>query len=486
MHNTFVNLRATVARSTIHARVMCAIVLVALAALVVSGAVVLALSLRASHNRVDARLRMSVEALRHLSSDPVDPLASRPPGSAEEVLRTYLRRASLSPEEGELGIVEGRLRWLAPPGRGLRPESDEALLAHLLALADNPDARITSVTTSRGRYRVLVVPVRDQSTTVAYARVVDLDLAEAESWHTMRFYALAACGALALVAGIAWFGVGHLLRPIAALRKATEAIHEQDLTSRVAVHGHDDLSMLADAVNRMLDRVQHAVQNQRQLLDDVGHELRTPITILRGHLELVDAQDPEDVTRTTTLAIDELDRMGVLVNDLLALAASRSIDSIQASPTDVEELTLQVLDKASALGDRCWRLGSCSQQTAVLDPVRTTQAWLQLVSNAVRYSEAGSVVTLGSQVDGDDVLLWVEDEGIGIPEHEIELVRQRSARSSLTRSSTGGHGLGLSIVEGIVSSHGGVLDIRSTPGQGSVFTMRLPLTGPPSTAPEAV
>jgi len=96
----------------------------------------------------------------------------------------------------------------------------------------------------------------------------------------------------------------------------------------------------------MLDRVQTSVEAQRNLLDDVGHELRTPIAVVRGHLELTDPTDPEDVHQTQLLAIDELDRMGVLIDDLILLAKSAQSDFITPVDTDVAELTEMVFDKS--------------------------------------------------------------------------------------------------------------------------------------------
>ena len=142
---------------------------------------------------------------------------------------------------------------------------------------------------------MLVVPLDDGVQRAALARTVDLGAAEAELRGTMGLYAASALVTVALAGALSWFGVERLLRPIEELRRATEAIDERDLTTRVPVRGRDDLSALAGAVNRMLDRVQRSVETQRELLDDVGHELRTPITVVRGHLELIDAADPDDV-----------------------------------------------------------------------------------------------------------------------------------------------------------------------------------------------
>ena len=268
---------------------------------------------------------------------------------------------------------------------------------------------------------------------------------------------------MALVAALAWFGVERLLAPIGELRRATEAIGERDLTSRVRVRGRDDLSALAQAINRMLDRVQRSVEAERSLLDDVGHELRTPITIVRGHMELLDPGDTEDVIQTLELSIDELDRMGMLVNDLLELAKITDEEGIRPRPTQIAELTAQVFDKAQALGERVWRLEGTVEAECRVDPVRLTQAWLQLAANAVKYSEPGSRIALGSRLEGDQVHLWVADEGIGIDPEDLGLVRQRFGRSAQAEQRASGTGLGLSIVENIVSAHGGRLDISSQP-----------------------
>ncbi|OLO66652.1 sensor histidine kinase, partial [Actinomyces oris] len=298
----------------------------------------------------------------------------------------------------------------------------------------------------------------------------------------MAFYAAAAVFTVALVTGLAWFAVERLLRPIEQLRRATESIGEEDLTTRVPVKGRDDLTALAEAVNRMLDRVQTSVEAQRNLLDDVGHELRTPIAVVRGHLELTDPSDPEDVRQTQLLAIDELDRMGMLVNDLILLAKSVQSDFVTPTDTDVAELTELVFDKSLALGERRWKMESAAFTRAMIDPTRITQAWLQLVANAVKYSEHCSTVSLGSAVRDGHLQMWVTDEGIGIAPEDIDLVRQRFKRTAGAQELASGAGLGLSIVETIVAAHGGRLDIRSEVGRGSVFTMVVPLKTPAAVA----
>ncbi|MDU0348910.1 HAMP domain-containing sensor histidine kinase [Actinomyces sp. MRS3W] len=469
---------APFSRATIRTRIMWTIVLVALVALATSGAAVWVLDLRSTHADIDDRLVLARQELRRLADEGIDPASGRPLADPAQVLHTYMQRSVLDAEEGQLGIVGGAVHWVSAEGIDLRPEEDAELVERLLPLADADVSTITTIDTTAGHYRVLVVPISDGTTTAALVRAVDLDAAEAGLRRTMRLYAAAATVTVILVTALAWLGIGRLLRPIWELRNATESIDERDLTTRVRVRGRDDLSGLAAAVNRMLDRVQRSVEGQRELLDDVGHELRTPITVVRGHLELIDADDPEDVRQTTELALDELDRMGTLVGDLLELARSSQSDFVVPEPTDTENLTLQVFDKARALGERRWRLAECATGTVLLDPARVTQAWLQLAANAVKYSEEDSRITLGSGITDTELRLWVKDEGIGIAEADLDRVRRRFARTVQAQRRSSGSGLGLSIVENIVSAHGGALDIASEVGRGSTFTLRLPVTSP--------
>ena len=453
---------------------MAAIILVAGIALLTSGTIVWVLGQQTLRADIDEHLHRSRDRFEVLATEGVDPATGAAFTDASQVVYTSIQRSVVRPGESELGFVGRELRWYPSTAVTLHPEQDAELVEHLASLAVSTDSTTTTIATSSGSYRVMVVPLRDGSSQAALVHIIDMDAAGADLRRTMIMYAAAAVMTVALVAALAWFGVERLLAPIGELRRATEAIGERDLTSRVRVRGRDDLSALAQAINRMLDRVQRSVEAERSLLDDVGHELRTPITIVRGHMELLDPRDTEDVIQTRELAIDELDRMGMLVNDLLELAKITDEEGIRPRPTQIAELTAQVFDKAQALGERVWRLEGTVEAECRVDPVRLTQAWLQLAANAVKYSEPGSRIALGSRLEGDQVHLWVADEGIGIDPEDLGLVRQRFGRSAQAEQRASGTGLGLSIVENIVSAHGGRLDISSQPGVGSVFTLRLP------------
>lgn len=149
-------------------------------------------------------------------------------------------------------------------------------------------------------------------------------------------------------AAAAWILAGRILRPLRDVADTTRMISDTDLSLRVPSRGKDDeLDRLVATINGMLDRVEAGVSAQRRFIDDAGHELRTPITIVRGHLEVLDPADPQDVASTVTLVNDELGRMNRMVSDLLLLAQSEQPSFLHPEVVDVEALTQEAFSKIS-------------------------------------------------------------------------------------------------------------------------------------------
>ena len=228
----------------------------------------------------------------------------------------------------------------------------------------------------------------------------------------------------------------------------------------------------------MLDRLDEAFTSQRQLLDDVGHELKTPLTIVRGHLELLDPSDPAEVAATRDLALDELDRMSSLVADITELSTAGLASTLDREPVDIEAFTASVHEKATAISpEHEWTLGEQAALTADVDAGRLAQAWLQLADNAAKYSPAGSTIVISSRFDESDdpaLVLSVADDGPGVPEALRERIFDRFTRVSGGRG-VAGSGLGLSIVQAIAAAHGGWAEVEDTRQAGSLFSIRLPL-----------
>jgi signal transduction histidine kinase len=256
------------------------------------------------------------------------------------------------------------------------------------------------------------------------------------------------------------------------LRDTAQSITETDLTQRISVRGHDEVAQLGRTFNDMLDRLETAFMGQRRFVDDAGHELKTPITIVRGHLELL-SDDPEDKRETVALVTDELDRMSRIVNDLLLLAKAEQPDFLRPEPVDVESLTHELHDKLAAIAPRDWRVESIGKGSILADRQRFTQAVVQLAENATKQTDEGQVVALGTFVSDGEARIWVRDTGLGIPSEDQSRIFGRFSRGASGRR-TEGAGLGLSIVEAIARAHGGRVELASRPGQGATFTVIVP------------
>lgn len=315
----------------------------------------------------------------------------------------------------------------------------------------------------------------EQSAAFAVANLSQEARAEADQQVRM-LSTFAAAGLVASVL-IAWLISGQIIAPVRQLEKVASQINNSDLTRRVPVEGNDEVARLATTFNAMLDRIEVAYRDQRQFVDDAGHELRTPITVVRGQLELLEFSTAEQRARSIELATAELDRMARMVNDMLTLAVADSGELVTPAEVDVAELTIDVEDKAATISDRV-RLVQVAEGTAVVDEQRVTEAVLELYGNALRYSDGP--VEIGTEFHGEGAArvlrVWVRDGGQGVPKEQLDTLFSRFSRGERARMSQpgGGAGLGLSIVKAIAEAHGGRPYVESIMGLGSVFGMELP------------
>jgi signal transduction histidine kinase len=235
----------------------------------------------------------------------------------------------------------------------------------------------------------------------------------------------------------------------------------------------------------MLDRLEEAFKTQRRFIDDAGHELRTPITIIQGQLEVLE-DDPEERAKTLEIVMDELDRMSRFVNDLLLLARAERPDFLNLETIDVEMISRELLAKASSLAPRAWSMEGVGKGRVVMDRQRVTQAVMQLAHNAAQHTEEGSEIALGSAVVDGEARFWVKDSGPGIPARDQADIFDRFRRGSRGRKTSEGAGLGLSIVKAIAEAHHGRVELESRPGAGATFAVVIPVDQPPGDAGRTV
>lgn len=462
---------------TVRSRVLAAVMSLVTVGLIVAGGTAYLLQRNQIDEIINDSLRRSVTEFRSLAESGIDPSTRERFTTAERLVSVAMQRTVPSRNEGMLGFSAGELRFVAPTPVPLRLEEDTELVNWIEAYDPRGTVRIQSVETATTDYRMVIVPVQLASDptpglfVLAFDRSAELGRVN----DTFVTYSLVGLGSLLMIGVASWLVAGRLLRPIRLVRETAQHIGESDLSQRIPVTGNDDLSELTRTVNAMLDRLQNAFGSQRQLLDDVGHELRTPITIVRGHMELLDVNDPADVSSAQGIALEELDRMHLLVDDLVTLANVDRPDFVREQQLDVGQLTDDVLDKARQLGKRRWIIDARTSRTCSLDPRRITQAWLQLAANAVKFSEPGSTIALGSQVVEDRLKLWVRDEGIGVEAADQARIFERFNRGGGTSRSEGS-GLGLTIVSAIAKAHGGSVELESAARVGSIFTLNLPVS----------
>ncbi|WP_062645925.1 sensor histidine kinase [Streptomyces maremycinicus] len=274
----------------------------------------------------------------------------------------------------------------------------------------------------------------------------------------------------------------RLVRPLRALTEAAQ--QPPDRHARVPVTTRDETGILAEAFNDLAERRERLEAQRKALVSDVAHELRSPLTNIRGWLEVTRDGLVEPDTELLGALHEEALLLQRVIDDLRDLAAADAGTlGLHREPVPADDLLAQVAAAHRVAADTAGvrlRTGTEGAPWLDADPVRLRQALGNLVTNAVRHTPPGGTVTLSARDDGERVVLEVADTGTGIAAEDLPLVFERFWRAEKSRSRrTGGSGLGLPIVRHLTVAHGGTAQAASTPGKGSVFTLRLPAATPP-------
>ena len=333
--------------------------------------------------------------------------------------------------------------------------------------------------------RLLTMPIRDKANRLI--NVVQVGLSLKNSYETRRHFirimALVFPIALLLAAGGGWLLAHRALVPVDQMTTAAQRIGAERLAERLEETGTgDELDRLATTLNAMLSRLDDAFRQIRQFSADASHELQTPLTILKGELEVAlrSPRSPEAYQRILESALEEIDRIAVLVDGLMLLArADAGVLRMDHQPVELHQLIHEVYSQAKVLADAKWvalDIGTLEPIVIQGDYERLRRLLLNLIDNSIKYTPADGQVTLSLRRRGEWALLDVADTGIGLSPTEQELIFQRFYRTDSARDQGAtGSGLGLCIAHSIAHAHGGSIDLKSTLGQGSTFTVRLPI-----------
>jgi len=287
----------------------------------------------------------------------------------------------------------------------------------------------------------------------------------------------------ALAGGWSYYLTRRNLRPIADITRTARRIGSSNLADRMDVENRsDEIGQLANVLDDLLERLQKAFEIQRRFVADGAHELKTPLAVLRTHWEdeLNNPDVPADVKEKLVGDIESISRLTRVINNLLFLSRTEFAESgFDVMGIRLDELLDEVVEDTSVLASMKSQeltLSAAPETVIQGDRDRLYQLFFNLIDNAVKFTQERGKISVELKVKDDVVVVSFSDTGPGIPDADLPHVFERFYRVGTDRSTeTGGSGLGLSIARMIAESHRGSLDVTSRPGEGSTFTVRMPL-----------
>jgi len=402
----------------------------------------------------------------------------------------FLQFEDLSAKFPELAVLDKFFQIFSPAGK-ITIQSPHIRSRDILLSRTALEAALAGKTTFESvRFpgdpplRLVSVPVKQGGELVSIVRVGTSLQPVEETLHRLLIVLLVTVP-VALMAALAggWFLARRALRPVEAITLAAQRIAAGDLTQRLTVPpSSDEVGRLAVTFNEMIARLEASFRQIRQFTTDASHELRTPLTVMKGETELAlrRPRSAEDYQRVLESSLEEIDRMTRIVDELLFLSrADLGEVKLESIPVRLDTLVEDIHRQATLLGqeqDVQVTLGTVTPATVRGDELRLRELLLNLVDNAIKYSQPGGKVEISLVTEGTIARLSVLDHGIGIPPEAQRRIFDRFYRTDAARAhAKKGTGLGLSICKWIAEAHHGRIEVQSTEGEGSRFTVVLPI-----------
>jgi heavy metal sensor kinase len=300
--------------------------------------------------------------------------------------------------------------------------------------------------------------------------------------HKIRVLLLLLVPIILLFAGIGgWYLTKRALKPIADITGTARDISLYHLNHRLPLpHSDDELSQLVKTLNSMFDRIEKGVHNIQQFTADASHELRTPITAMRGEIEVIlrRIRSPQEYSETLHSSLQELQWMEKMINDLLLLSRADAGElRLNLEKCNLTELITDCYQTQKLLAQKkniSVKLSLPEKIDAFLDSYRIKQVICNLLGNAVKYTQENGKISISAENDETNIRITISDNGQGIEEKELPLIFNRFYRADKSRSiETYSSGLGLSICKWIVEAHNGKIEISSQAGEGTVAAVIL-------------
>lgn len=403
----------------------------------------------------------------------------RDPAVFDALLAEQIEGLERSPLYVQAFGNDGTLLAASPNLRGqVLPLSQEVVQA---ALRGEPLEQVESLGTARVLGHLLPLELNGQPVGVLH---VATSLQAIDRTLTILLLSTLVGDGIALLAALrggAWLARGALAPVDAVVQTTRQIVRADDLHRRVPeVATDDEIGRLTRTINELLARLETLFTQQQRFIADVSHELRTPLTAMRGNLELLRgsmANDPQLRDESLADMDHEVQRLTRMANDLLLLAQAEAGVALPMAPVALDDLLLEVYREFQPLAHHLTLRVDIAAQLAVTgDRDRLKQALLNLGANALQHTPAGGSVTLTLGTEGGWACIAVRDTGTGIAPEALPQLFERFYRADKARlRHRSGAGLGLAIVKWVAEAHGGQVLVESVLGQGSTFTLRLPL-----------
>ncbi len=333
------------------------------------------------------------------------------------------------------------------------------------------------------RLRMLTLPIFENKKVTS---IIQVGSSMADFDETMRKLLLVMIISIPTSIGVTiivgYFMAKKTLKPVDQIRRAAVKISSTNLDERIDIKGRkDELSRLAQTFNAMISRLKDAFQRVNQFSIDVSHELKTPLTILKGETELGLRKDRNNEEYKKLLAsnLEEIDRMSRIIDDLLLLSkADRKDVKLNTENISLRDLVADVCINMKIFAENKGVdlfVNELADVRLMGDELKLRRMLWNILENGIKYTQKGGAVTVSSFTNNGYACINVQDNGVGISEEDVQYIFDRFYRADRSRKRESGSGLGLSISKWIAEAHNGAIEVQSKPSVGSQFSIKLPI-----------